>query len=157
MEIKEIPADDVQRLLQSALATVKGNAANTVELYVTDDAALMARLADSRESGMEALRSAPLVIAVVADRLYDGSWVENCAAAEWAMRMEAADWGLTAVAMQIRGYSLSDGTMSDEVVRGTLGVPESKTVYSLLAVGYAADLGEESVDSEPEWERVHIV
>ncbi len=156
-DAREIPADDVQRLLQSALLTVMGNAANTCELYVTDDATLISRLADAREYGTEALQTAPLVVAVVADRLYDGAWVENCSAAEWAMRMEAASMGLTTVAVQIRGYSLSDGTLSDEVVRGILGVPDDKTVFALLAVGYAGECDACDDDNELEWERIHIV
>lgn len=156
-DAREIPADDVQRLLQSALLTVMGNAANTCELYVTDDATLISRLADAREYGTEALQTAPLVVAVVADRLYDGAWVENCSAAEWAMRMEAASKGLTTVVVQIRGYSLSDGTLSDEVVRGILGVPDDKTVFALLAVGYAGEYDVCDDGNELEWERIHIV
>lgn len=156
-DTKEIPADDVRHLLQSALFTAKGNAANTCEFYVTDDVALMERLAGSREYGAEALLSAPLVVAIVADRLYDGAWIENCSAAEWAIRMEAASMGLTTVAIQIRGYSLSDGTLSDEVVRGILGVPDDKTVFALLAVGYVGECDGCDEDNELEWERIHIV
>ncbi len=153
---KEIPAEYVQTLLQAALGTMHKGTGNTCELYVTDNRQLMDRLADARESGAEAIKSAPLAVAVVADRLYDGSWVENCQNAVWAMRIAASELKLASVAIQIRGYSLTDGTLSDDVVRGVLDIPDGKTVCVLFAVGYA-EINDKAGDEDLEWERIHIV
>lgn len=154
---REIKADDVQSLLQAALLTIGSGGKNTCELYVTDEEALKIRLADVRDEGAECVASAPIVIAVTADRLYDGAWMENCSAAAWAIRMEAERLGLVSRCIQIRGYSLSDGTLSDEAVRGILGIPEGKTVCMLLAVGYADTETRIPSDEELDWERIHII
>lgn len=154
---QELDAEDVQSLLQAALATTEQVDGNTCEIYVTDNRELLERLADAREHGAESLRQAPMALAIVADRLYDGAWVENCSTALWAMHVRATELGLACQAIQIRGYSLTDGVMSDDVVRGILGIPDGKTVYALLAVGYASrhDCGSE--ECEVDWGRVHLV
>lgn len=155
---REIPAAHVQALLSAALLSEGCRGRNTCELYVTDDRARLDRLADVRDdSGAESLRTAPLAAAVVADRLYDGTWAENCAAVVWAVRLQAAELGIACSSVQIRGYSLTDGELSDDAVRGILDVPEGKTVYALLVLGYGGSMRAAADGEEPDWGRVHLV
>lgn len=154
---QELNEDDVQSLLQAALLSMESVRENTCELYVTDDKVLQEKLVDVRDFGADSIRQAPLSIAIVADRLYDGAWVENCSSALWAINLKAAELGLLCKAVQIRGYSLSDGTMSDDAVRGILGIPEGKTVYALVGVGYASSQPEIGNVDDLCWEKVHLV
>lgn len=154
----EIQADDVEQVLRAALIVTYGKDGNTVELYPVEDPHLLERLADARDHGAECIAQAPMAVAVVADRLYDGAWVENCSAVVWAMCAQAAERQLAYRSVQIRGYQLTDGTMSDEVVRGILDIPESKTVYAVVAIG-TADKSAPPVeidDEQLEWQRIHI-
>lgn len=154
----EIQADDVEQVLRAALIATYGKDGNTVELYPVEDPHLLERLADARDHGAECIAQAPMAVAVVADRLYDGAWVENCSAVVWAMCAQAAERQLAYRSVQIRGYQLADGTMSDEVVRGILDIPESKTVYAVVAIG-TADKSAPPVeidDEQLEWQRIHI-
>lgn len=154
----EIQADDVEQVLRAALIATYGKDGNTVELYPVEDPHLLERLADARDHGAECIAQAPMAVAVVADRLYDGAWVENCSAVVWAMCAQAAERQLAYRSVQIRGYQLTDGTMSDEVVRGILDIPESKTVYAVVAIG-TADKSAPPVeidDEQLEWQRIHI-
>lgn len=154
----EIQADDVEQVLRAALIVTYGKDGNTVELYPMEDPHLLERLADARDHGAECIAQAPMAVAVVADRLYDGAWVENCSAVVWAMCAQAAERQLAYRSVQIRGYQLTDGTMSDEVVRGILDIPESKTVYAVVAIG-TADKSAPPVeidDEQLEWQRIHI-
>lgn len=154
----EIQADDVEQMLRAALIATYGKDGNTVELYPVEDPHLLERLADARDHGAECIAQAPMAVAVVADRLYDGAWVENCSAVVWAMCAQAAERQLAYRSVQIRGYQLTDGTMSDEVVRGILDIPESKTVYAVVAIG-TADKSAPPVeidDEQLEWQRIHI-
>ena len=154
----EIQADDVEQVLRAALIATYGKDGNTVELYPVEDPHLQERLADARDHGAECIAQAPMAVAVVADRLYDGAWVENCSAVVWAMCAQAAERQLAYRSVQIRGYQLTDGTMSDEVVRGILDIPESKTVYAVVAIG-TADKSAPPVeidDEQLEWQRIHI-
>lgn len=154
----EIQADDVEQVLRAALIATYGKDGNTVELYPVEDPHLLERLADARDHGAECIAQAPMAVALVADRLYDGAWVENCSAVVWAMCAQAAERQLAYRSVQIRGYQLTDGTMSDEVVRGILDIPESKTVYAVVAIG-TADKSAPPVeidDEQLEWQRIHI-
>ena len=154
----EIQADDVEQVLRAALIATYGKDGNTVELYPVEDPHLLERLADARDHGAECIAQAPMAVAVVADRLYDGAWVENCSAVVWTMCAQAAERQLAYRSVQIRGYQLTDGTMSDEVVRGILDIPESKTVYAVVAIG-TADKSAPPVeidDEQLEWQRIHI-
>lgn len=154
----EIQADDVEQVLRAALIATYGKDGNTVELYPVEDPHLLERLADARDHGAECIAQAPMAVAVVADRLYDGAWVENCSAVVWAMCAQAAERQLAYRSVQIRGYQLTDGTMSDEVVRGILDIPESRTVYAVVAIG-TADKSAPPVeidDEQLEWQRIHI-
>ena len=155
-EKREIPPEDVEQLLVAALQTIRDDG-NTCELYITDDKARLDRLADARDGGGESLLTAPLAVAVVADRLYDGAWVENCSAVAWALCFQAAELGLACNVVQIRGYSLTDGVMSDEVVRGILDIPDGKTVYSVIALGYSESHTDGDVAEELDWSRIHLV
>ena len=154
----EIQADDVEQVLRAALIATYGKDGNTVELYPVEDPHLLERLADARDHGAECIAQAPMAVAVVADRLYDGAWVENCSAVVWAMCAQAAERQLAYRSVQIRGYQLTDGTMSDEVVRGILDIPESKTVYAVVAIGTADKSAPpvEKDDEQLEWRRIHI-
>lgn len=154
----EIQADDVEQVLRAALIATYGKDGNTVELYPVEDPHLLERLADARDHGAECIAQAPMAVALVADRFYDGAWVENCSAVVWAMCAQAAERQLAYRSVQIRGYQLTDGTMSDEVVRGILDIPESKTVYAVVAIG-TADKSAPPVeidDEQLEWQRIHI-
>ena len=154
----EIQADDVEQVLRAALIATYGKDGSTVELYPVEDPHLLERLADARDHGAECIAQAPMAVAVVADRLYDGAWVENCSAVVWAMCAQAAERQLAYRSVQIRGYQLTDGTMSDEVVRGILDIPESKTVYAVVAIGTADKSAPpvEKDDEQLEWQRIHI-
>lgn len=154
----EIQADDVEQVLRAALIATYGKDGNTVGLYPVEDPHLLERLADARDHGAECIAQAPMAVAVVADRLYDGAWVENCSAVVWAMCAQAAERQLAYRSVQIRGYQLTDGTMSDEVVRGILDIPESKTVYAVVAIGTADESAPpvEIDDEQLEWQRIHI-
>lgn len=154
----EIQADDVERVLRAALLATCGKGGNSVELYPVEDPHLLERLADARDHGAECIAQAPMAVAVVADRLYDGAWVENCSAVVWTMCAQAAERQLAYHSVQIRGYKLTDGTMSDEVVRGILDIPESKTVYAVVAIGTAdKPVSHAEIDDDQlEWQRIHI-
>lgn len=155
---QELSPDEVQQLLQVAIVSTQNPENNTCEFYVTDDTDLLEKLADVRDYGSKNIKNAPMAVAVVADRLYDGAWIENCSSAVWAISCKAAELELGCEAVQIRGYTLSDGVLSDDAVRGILGIPDGKTVFALLAIGYV-DLSPKHANDEAEldWGKVHIV
>ncbi len=153
---KEFEPEALGLLLRAGLLFASEDAEDSLELYVTDDAHAIERLAEAREDRAGTILEAPFVVAVTADRLYDGAWVENCSRSVWMMCAQAASMKIAYCIVQIRGYALSDGTLADEVVRGILGIPDSKTVYALIAFGYAADYGSVAEEENLGWERIHI-
>lgn len=152
---KELSGDDIQEVVRAALLAMQDEG-NSAELYLADEPQLLQRLADSREHGAESIAHCAIAFAITADRLYDGAWVEHCSSAAWMICMQAAELGISYSNIQIRGYSLSDGTMADDVVRGILDIPEGQTVYSIVALGYAKDEQEPPTDDSLKWEKIHI-
>lgn len=151
----DIPAEDVRLVLLAALRSLQEG--NSVRLYVADEPSLLERLKDARDGGAECLLTASLAVALSADRLYDGAWMENSSRVAWAMCCQAAELGIAYRQVQIRGYQLSDGTMSDDVVRGVLGIPEGQTVCTVVALGYSSIESKPLADDELDWTRINIV
>lgn len=153
---REIEAEDLTEVLRASLLFSSEDGNDSLEIYVTDEPQIIERLADSREGEAEKLREAPVVVAFTSDRSYDGAWVENCSRSLWMMCMQAACMDISFCIVQIRGYALADGTLSDEVVRGILNIPENKIVYSLVALGYAVPSESRADKDNIGWERVHV-
>lgn len=154
----EIAPDLVQRLLRAALLETGATSGNTCELYVSDEARDMERLADVRECRQgECFRSAPLAVAVVADKLGDVALEEHCIEVVRVLGAAASECGLSSVTMFTRGYMLTDGTQSEDAARGILGIPDGKTVFALMAFGYSSCRVADVDDADLEWDRIHIV
>ena len=153
---KELEPEAVGLLLRAGLLFATEEAQDSLELYVTDNGHAIERLAEAREDKAGAILGAPLIVAVTADRLYDGAWIENSSRAVWMMCAQAASMKISYCVVQIRGCALGDGTLADEVVRGILGIPERKTVYALVAFGYAANYGDVAGDENLGWDIIHI-
>ncbi len=153
---KELEPEAVGLLLRAGLLFATEDAQDSLELYVTDNGHAIERLADAREDKARAILGAPLVVAVTADRLYDGAWIENSSRSVWMMCAQAASMKISYSVVQIRGYALGDGTLADDVVCGILDIPENKTIYALVAFGYAAEHGVVADAESLGWERIHI-
>ena len=114
------------------------------------------KLADCKEHGSHFIRHAPVVVAVCGRPAADDCWIEDCAIAAVTMQYQAEELGLATCWVQVRGRSLADGTPSEQVVGGILGLPADVTPLCLIAIGHGEATCEPHDEDDLRWENIHI-
>lgn len=153
---REIDADDVQLLLRAALMSPSSMNRQAWHFVVVDDKMDLLKLSDAKENGSSFVKDAPLAIVVLGDPVKNDCWVEDGCIAASSIQWQAEDLGLGSCWVQIRGRGLSDGTTSESVVRGILGIPDSLSVLCIIAIGHKANDKPMHSDVQLKWENVHI-
>lgn len=131
------PVDErhVAMLLEAGLLAPSSKNTRPVEFVTVTDRAAIEALAECRDAGTLALRTAPLAIVVMADTRKSDVWVENAAIAAILIQLEAEHLGLGSTWVQMR--LRASGVQSAETgVRAALDIPEHYGVLCVLAVGH---------------------
>ena len=126
--------DDVQRLLEAAMAAPSASNSRPWEFVVVRNLKLRAALAQVHPySGMAA--DAPVVFVVCGNEADSAHWVVDCAAATENLLLEAVSLGLGGVWVGI--YP----TASHEAkVRELLGIPDGVRPLNLVPIGHPAEM-----------------
>ena len=151
-----IAPDTVEAILKAALMAPSSRNRHTTRFFAIDSRDILERLADAKESGSDFLRQAPLAV-VVADNPNDNDcWVEDGSIAAFAMQCQAHDMGVASCWVQIRDRYLSDGTKSEDVVRGLTGIDEACRVLCIVAFGMPAHDIAPHNEENLKWENVVV-
>ena len=152
----DVDPDAVQQILRAALLSPTSRNQRSWQFVVVDDKRDLEKLADAKEQGASMLANASLAVVVLGDPSQNDCWVEDGAIAAITMQYQVHELGLASCWVQIRGRRLSDATLSSDVVRGILDIPETYEVLCILAIGCPAnDLPPHDEDILP-WENVHV-
>lgn len=152
----EIQPEQVQALLRAALLAPSSMNRRTWHFIVVDDKVCLAKLSDSKEHGSSFLKDAALAV-VVADNPADNDcWIEDGALAAAFIQLQAEELGLGSCWVQIRGRRISDGTLSSDIVKGILDIPDEMQVLCIVAIGNKRHSLPPHVDDDLLWEKVHI-
>ena len=135
------------------VTTISGDAN---PLIVVDDKDDLAKLADAKEKFAQFVKDAPLAIVVAGDPQENECWIEDGSIAAISMQLQAEDLGLGSCWAQMRNNYLSDGTASEDVIRGILDIPENMRVLCVVAFGHKADERKPQNEDRLKWENVHI-
>jgi len=95
-------------------------------------------------------------VAVVGDPQESDVWIEDASVATTILLYQAEDLGLGSCWAQMRNNYLSDGTASEDVIRGILDIPENMRVLCVVAFGHKADERKPQNEDRLKWENVHI-
>lgn len=125
-----------------------------MELFFVRDRAVVARLADCRDAGGDALRTAALAVAVTADPAVSDVWEEDASIAATQIFLEAEALGLGCCWIQVRRRPCGEGTAED-AARRMLDIPERLSVLCLLAIGYKDETKEDYDLSKLDQSKVH--
>ena len=128
--------DQLRQLMCVALMAPTGKSLHTWQFAVVRDKEKIEALSRCKEHGAEFVAGASAVIVVMADPAVSDVWVEDASVATTMLLLQAEDMGLGACWVQVRLRKTADGRDAEQVVRETLGVPESLRVLSLVPVGY---------------------
>lgn len=152
----ELTAEDVHYILRAALMSPTSMNRKPLNFVVVDNRQTLQKLSDAKERGAGMLANAALCILITADAKDSDCWIEDASIAAITMQYQAQDLDIVSCYVQIHGRYLSDGTSSEIVVRGILGIPEEQSILSAIAFGKPQKTLPKHVDEDLLWERVHI-
>lgn len=150
----ELEGDQVQIILRAALMSPTSRNQRSWRFVVVDNRADLEKLADIKEKGAEFVKDAALAVVVTGCPNDNDCWVEDGSLAAFAMQLQAEDLGLASCWVQVRGRRLSDGTLSADVVRGILDIPESQDVLCVIAFGRRHSKKPPHEEDDLRWENV---
>lgn len=153
---EEVDAEDVKLILRAALMSPTSKGQRAWQFVVVDDKDDIEKLSDAKEMGSQFMKSAPLAIVVLGNPEQNDCWIEDASIAAISMQYQAEDLGLGSCWIQMRGRGLSDGTSSDDVIRGILNIPQEQHVLCVIAIGHKADERKPQNEDKLNWENVHI-
>jgi len=136
---KEIEKNIVKKLLEAAMLSPSSRDRKPWAFIVIDDRKIIEQLALSKEHGSEFLRTAPLIIAVIADTTLTDVWVEDCSIASIIIQLEAEALGLGSCWVQIRNRETKNKEKSEGFVKKILNIPDQFGVESLIGIGYPTE------------------
>ncbi len=151
-----IAPDQVQVLLQSALAAPTSHGRGDVHFVVVDSSEKLQQLADCKDAGASFVKLAALAIVVASHPQTNDCWIEDCSIAAFAIQLQAEELGLGTCWVQLRNRGLSDGHSANEVIRGILDLPEDLSTPCLIAVGHPAKTLPPHDEDNLKWENVTI-
>lgn len=147
----------IARLLETALTAPSSHNSRSTRLLVVEDAAVIARMAEMRDSGSAFMAGAPLAIVVLGDTTKTDLWQVNAAIAATMLQLEAVDQGLASCWVQIAGRprvkSVPEGEQAADYLRTFLPIPEECEPLCVLALGYS-DFQPVPLPPSDDWARV---
>ena len=152
----EVPPEQVQAILRAALMAPSSMNRQSWHFVVVDDKTDLAKLADCKEHGSYFVKDAAFAVVVVGQQKESDCWVEDGSIAAAYMQLQAEDLGLGSCWVQIRNRRISDGTRSEDIVKGILDIPEEVGVLCLVAFGIKQQTFPPHSDDDLAWEKVHV-
>ena len=151
-----LTADEVKMILRAGLMSPTSKNRRAWHFVVVENKSDLQKLADAKELYADFIGIAPLAVVITASPEEDECWIEDCSIAAVSMQYQAEDLGLGSCWAQMKNYTLSDGTSTEDVIRGILDIPESQRVLCVLAFGHKADERKPQNEDRLKWENVHI-
>ena len=153
---REIQPDDVELILRAALLSPSSRGRRTWHFVVVERKEDLEKLSEAKSSGSDFLKCARLAVVVCADAFENDCWIEDGAIAAYGMLLQAEELGIGGCWCQIHKRMLSDGTHSEDVVRGILDIPENVNVLCIAGFGYRNVEQPPSKEENLKWENVHL-
>lgn len=150
---KEVEEEKVNAILKAAMFAPSGHNRRPWNFIVVKDEGTRQKLAESSQWASFA-KEASVVIVVVSGQESE-LWVEDCTLAAGNIYLEAANQGLGACWIQIRGGKTIHQKDAEEFVKEVLGIPGDRRVLCLMALGYPAEEKGEHRDSEFDSSKIH--
>lgn len=129
-----VSAENKEKLIKAALSAPSSMGKNPVELIVTEDRDIIAKIKTCKNFGTTALEEATLVMVVIADAALSDVWVEDASIVATYLTLEAEHLGLGLNWIQMRNRT-SGSEPSEVAIRNALGIPEKYGVLAVMAIG----------------------
>jgi nitroreductase len=132
----QIEKEKIDILIKAALLSPSAKDIKPWKFIVVTDKELIEKLSFSKEGGSQFLKGAPLGIVVLAETSKSDVWIEDTSISSIIVQLAAESIGLSTCWIQIRERRQSSEKTSDQYVKEVLGIPDSCSIESIIAVGY---------------------
>ena len=149
-----ISKEDIEKILKAGLLAPSSMNKKPVELIVIDDKETIAKLETCKKYGTLPLKTAPLVIAVIADSELSDVWVEDASISATFIQLEVEKLGFGSTWIQMRKREAEDKD-SEVAVRKVLDIPNKYGVLALIAIGHKDEEKKPYEDSDIDFGKVH--
>lgn len=151
---EKISKEDLSKILKAGLFAPSSKGKNPVEMIVVEDKKTILQLETCKEHGTLPLKTAPLVIAIIADSELSDVWVEDASIVSILIQLEVEKLGLGSTWIQMRKRESIEKD-SEEAVREVLNIPQKYGVLSLVAIGHKDEEKNPYDDSRLNFDKVH--
>jgi nitroreductase len=117
---------------------------------------MLEKLSAAKKHGSAFLAGAKAAFVILGIPGESDVWIEDTSIAASNMLLEAEALDLGACWIQIRERFDKQGTSSQEVVQELLGIPESRSVEAIIAVGHPAEKKNGYQAEDLLWDKVFI-
>ncbi|MEW9080450.1 nitroreductase family protein [Terrisporobacter glycolicus] len=152
---EKISKEDLNKILKVGLFAPSSMGKNPVEMIVVEDKQTILQLETCKKHGTLPLKTAPLVIAVIADSELSDVWVEDASIVSILIQLEVEKLGLGSTWIQMRKRESLEKD-SEEAVREVLNIPEKYGVLSIVAIGHKDEEKKPYDDSHLNFDKVHF-
>ncbi len=151
-----VSAEDILQLKRAALSSPTSKNCKSWEFAFIQDKKTIEALSQCKQHGAAFVCGATLAIIVFGNKATTDIWLEDASIACSFLLLQAADLGLGATWVQLRGRGLEDGTMAKEVVGKLLNVPsEDYEPVAIIAIGHPDESHKPYTDDKLPWEKIH--
>jgi nitroreductase len=137
---QKVENEKVEMLIQAALMSPTGKKKNHWDFVVVEDKSTLKELSSCKPHSAELIAGAALSIVVIGDPNISDTWVEDCSIASILIQLEAEDLGLGSCWVQVRNRDHNENSTADIYIKKLLNISEKKSVLSIIAIGYPAEI-----------------
>lgn len=152
---KLVSKEQISSLLQAGLLAASSRSLRPWELVVVTDSSKLQELSRAKAHGSAFLKNAPLGIVILGIPEKSDVWIEDTSIVAANMLLEAEALGLGACWIQIRNRKTAEAASSEEAVKTLLGIPDSRSVEAIIAVGNPAEDKPGYRTEDLKWEKVY--
>ena len=152
---EQLPVDDVQIILQSALLAPTSKNCKSYEFVAVEDKDMLSRLSRCKNSGSAFLEGCAFAVVVLGDKTITDIWVEDATIAATYMQLQAEDLNIGSCWCHIRNRMV-DNRSSEQYVRDLLEIPPHFGVLCIIGFGYKNQELHPHNLSNLRWEKIHI-
>lgn len=153
---QEISQEQIDSILNAAFMSPSSRNLRSWEFVVVTDKQLLTQLSQAKSGTAAFLKNAPLGIVVLGDSEVSDMWVEDAAIASTIIQLTAQSIGLTSCWIQIRKREYDRHRSSEQYVQSVLGIPDTKKVLTIIAIGHANEFPQPHGDDVYQAAKVHF-
>ena len=153
----KIEEEKIGKIVEAALLSPSGRNRRPWEfVFVTNEKSIK-DLAHSKETGIQFVETAPLVIVVLGDENLAETWVEDTSIALTFIQLEAETLGLGSCWVQLRDRKTKDGENSETYVKRVLGIENKLRVEAIVSIGYPNEIKEPYTKDGLDYSKIKII